>query len=53
MVGLVPIEKHPIPMVLLVNVHLIKGTLIIIPWDLARYRAIPMVHWYLGYDWYQ
>ena len=26
MVRLVPIEKHPIPMVLLVNMHLIKGT---------------------------
>ena len=26
MVRLVPMEKHPIPMVLLVNMHLIKGT---------------------------
>ena len=26
MVRLVPIEKHPIPMVLLVNMHLIKET---------------------------
>ena len=26
MVGSVPMEKHPIPMVLLVNMHLIKGT---------------------------
>ena len=26
MVRLVPIEKHPIPIVLLVNVHFIKGT---------------------------
>ena len=26
MVRLVPIEKHPIPMVLLVNMHLIKRT---------------------------
>ena len=26
MVRLVPIEKHPIPMVLLVHMHLIKGT---------------------------
>ena len=25
MVWLVQIEKHPIPMVLLVNIHLIKG----------------------------
>ena len=46
MVGLVPIEKDVIPMVLLVNMHLIKGTLIIFPCDLAGYRAIPMVHWY-------
>ena len=44
MVGLVPIEKDVIPMVLLVNMHLIKGTLIIFPCDLAGYRAIPMVH---------
>ena len=29
MVRLVPIEKYVIPMVLLVNMHLIKGTLII------------------------
>ena len=43
MVRLVPIENHPIPMVLLVNMHLIKGTLIIFPCDLAGYRAIPMV----------
>ena len=26
MVRMVPIEKHPIPMVLLVHMHLIKGT---------------------------
>ena len=26
MVRLVPIEKHPIPMVLFVHMHLIKGT---------------------------
>ena len=26
MARLVPMEKHPIPMVLLVNMHLIKGT---------------------------
>ena len=43
MVRLVTMEKHPIPMVLLVNMHLIKGTLIIFPCDLAGYRAIPMV----------
>ena len=43
MVGLVPIEKDVIPMVLLVSMHLIKGTLIIFPRDLAGYRAIPMV----------
>ena len=53
MVRLVPIEKDVIPMVLLVNMHLIKGTLIIFPCDLAGYRAIPMVHWYQWYDWYQ
>ena len=40
MVGLVPIEKDVIPVVLLVNMHLIKGTLIIFPCDLAGYRAI-------------
>ena len=53
MVGLVPIEKDVIPMVLLVNMHLIRGTLIIFPCDLAGNRAIPMVHWYQWYDWYQ
>ena len=50
---LVPMEKDVIPMVLLVNMHLINGTLIIFPCDLAGYRAIPMVHWYQWYDWYQ
>ena len=53
MIGLVPIEKDVIPVVLLVNMHLIKGTLIIFPCDQAGYRAIPMVHWYQWYDWYQ
>ena len=53
LVPMVPIEKGVIPMVLLVNMHLIKGTLIIFPCDLAGYRAIPMVHWYQWYDWYQ
>ena len=53
MVGLVPIGKDVIPMVLLVNMHLIMGTLLIFPWDLAGYRAIPMVHRYQWYDWYQ
>ena len=53
MVRLVPIEKYPIPMVLLVHMHLIKGNKIIIPCDLVGYRAIPMVHWYQWYDWYQ
>ena len=46
MIRLVLIEKHPIPMVLLVNMHLIKGTWIIFPCDLVGYRAIPMVHWF-------
>ena len=40
MVGLVPMEKDVIPMVLLVNMHLINGTLIIFPCDLAGYREI-------------
>ena len=53
LVPMVPIEKGVISMVLLVNMHLIKGTLIIFPCDLAGYRAIPMVHWYQWYDWYQ
>ena len=42
MVQSVPIEKHIIPMVLLLNIHLIKGT-DYFPCDLAGYRAIPMV----------
>ena len=45
LVPMVPIENGVIPVVLLVNMHLIKGTLIIFPCDLAGYRAIPMVHW--------
>ena len=53
LVPMVPIENGVIPVVLLVNMHLIKGTLIIFPCDLAGYRAIPMVHWYQWYDWYQ
>ena len=53
MVGLVPIEKDVIQMVLSVNMHFIKGTLIIFSCGLAGYRAIPMVHWYQWYDWYQ
>ena len=53
MVGFVPVEKDIIPMVLLVNMHLIKGTLIIFSCGLAGYGAIPMVHWYQWYDWYQ
>ena len=44
LVPMVPIENGVIPVVLLVNMHLIKGTLIIFPCDLAGYRAIPMVH---------
>ena len=52
LVPMVPIENGVIPVVLLVNMHLIKGTLIIFPCDLAGYRAIPMVHWYQWYDWY-
>ena len=53
MVRLVPVEKEVIAMVLLVNMHLIRGTYIIFQCDLAGYRAIPMVHWYQWYDWYQ
>ena len=45
MVRLVPMEKYPIPMVLLVNMHLIKETGTIFRCGLAGYRAIPMVHW--------
>ena len=50
---LVPIENDVIPVVLLVNMHLIKGTYIIFSCSLAGYRAIPVVHWYQWYDWYQ
>ena len=53
LVPMVPIENGVIPVVLLVNMHLIKGTLIIFPCDLAEYRAIPMVQWYQWYDWDQ
>ena len=51
MVRLVPIENDVIPMVLLVNMHLIEGTYYYFPCDLAGYRAILMVHWYQWYDW--
>ena len=44
MVQLVPLE-NVIPMVLLVNMHLIKGTWIILSCGVAGYRAIPMDHW--------
>ena len=47
---LVPIENDVIPVVLLVNMHLIKGTWIIFSCGLAGYSAIPMVQ---RYDWYQ
>ena len=40
-------------MVLLVNMHLIKGTKIIFSYDLAGYRAILTVRQYQWYDWYQ
>ena len=39
-VGLVQIEKDVIPVILWVNMHLIKGTWIIFPFDLAGYKAI-------------
>ena len=39
-------------MVLLVNMHLIKGTWMYFPCDFAGYRAISMVHWYQWYDWW-
>ena len=53
MVRLVPIEKHINLMVLLVDMHLIKGALDYFLCDLDGYKAIPMVHWYQWYDWYQ
>ena len=53
MVQLVPIENDVVSMVLLVNMHLIKGTYIIFSCGLAGYREIPMVRWYQWYDWYQ
>ena len=68
MVGLVPVEKDVIPMVLLVNMHLIKGTYIIFPCDLAKYNRSPLnemhihqqnhwndiiFYWYQSHHWYQ
>ena len=53
MARLVPIENDVIPMVLLVNMHLIKGTCVIFPGGVAGYRAILIVHWYQWFDWYQ
>ena len=45
---LVPLENDVIPMVLLVNMYLIK----IFSCGVAGYRAILMDHWYKRYDWY-
>ena len=44
MVRLVPMEKHSISMVLFVNMHLIKGTLIIFPCGLAGYPFVYIGH---------
>ena len=43
MVGLVPVEKNVIPMVLLMNMHLIKGTLFIFPYHFLLVPIAPMV----------
>ena len=45
MVGLVPIEKDIIPMVLLVNMHLIEGTSIIFPCD---WLGTGQLRWSIG-----
>ena len=45
MVGLVPIEKDVIPMVLLVNMHLIEGTSIIFPCD---WLGTGQLRWSIG-----
>ena len=42
MARLVPLENDVIPKVLLVNMHLIKGTWIILSCGVAGYRAILM-----------
>ena len=52
MVRLVPLENDIIPMVLLVDMYLIKGTKkVIFSCGVSGYRAIPMDHWYQRYDW--
>ena len=47
MVQSVPIEKHINPMVLLLDMHLIKGTDYFL-FDLAGYKVITMVHCRIG-----
>ena len=42
MVRLVPLEKHPIPMVLSVTMHFSKETWMIFSCGVAWYRAIPI-----------
>ena len=49
MVRLVPLENDVIPKVLLVHMHLIKGTWIILSCGVAWYRAILMDQWC---DWF-
>ena len=45
MVRLVPLENDVIPMILPRNMHLIKGSWIILSCGVAGHRAIPMDHW--------
>ena len=52
MMRLVPLDNDVIPMVLLLNMHLIKGAWIILSCGVAGYRAILMGHWYQWYNWY-
>ena len=46
MVRLVPLENDVIPMTLPRNMHLIKGTWIILSCGVAGHRAVPMDHCY-------
>ena len=50
MVQFVPMRNDVILVVLLENMHFIKGTQIVFSCGLAGCMAIPMVHWYQWYD---
>ena len=45
MVRLVPIEKHPIPMVLLVNMHPLRGVKMLLPIEIDESFLKVVLNW--------